>query len=107
MRDSGAVAEPTRRGWLIDAEELPSGLLAEVPSEAVYVIEHPRIPFISYPYEWCFGMLRDAALLHLDLQLHLLDHDISLSDAGAYNIRVVPLDNFMIYKDIIRLDRPD
>lgn len=89
VRDSGALAEPTRRGWLIGAEELPPDALAATPSEAVYVLEHPRIPLISYPYEWCFDMLRDAALLHLDLQRQLLDHDISLSDASAYNVQFV------------------
>ena len=31
------------------------------------MLRHERLPFISYPYEWTFGMLRDAALLHLDL----------------------------------------
>src|SRR5690242_7142731 len=31
------------------------------------VLRHQRIPFISYPYEWSFGMLQDAALLHLEL----------------------------------------
>ena len=31
------------------------------------VLRHERIPFVSYPYEWSFAMLRDAALLHLDL----------------------------------------
>ena len=30
------------------------------------LVEHTRIPFVSYPYEWPFGMLKDAALLHLD-----------------------------------------
>ncbi len=89
VRDSGAIEELARKGWLIEATERPSDFPAGIPSAAVYLLEHPRIPFISYPYEWCFGMLRDAALLHLDLQLYLLDHDISLSDAGAYNLQFV------------------
>ena len=91
VRDSGALAEPIRRGWLIDAEELPPGALAATPSKAVYVLDHSRLPVISYPYEWCFGMLRDAALLHLDLQRYLLDCGLSLSDAGAYNIQCADL----------------
>ena len=33
------------------------------------VLKHERIPFISYPYEWSFGMLKDAGLLQLDLLL--------------------------------------
>ena len=31
------------------------------------MLEHERIPFVTYPYEWCFGMLKDAAALQLDL----------------------------------------
>jgi ribosomal protein L11 methylase PrmA len=51
------------------------------------VVEHPRLAFISYPYEWCFHALKDAALLHLNVHLHCLDRGITLSDASAYNIQ--------------------
>lgn len=51
------------------------------------VLEHERIPFVSYPYEWTFGMLRDAALLQLDLLLEALDEDLVLKDASAYNVQ--------------------
>jgi SAM-dependent methyltransferase len=51
------------------------------------VLEHESIPFISYPYEWCFGMLRDAALLHLELLDAALDEDLILQDGSAYNVQ--------------------
>jgi ribosomal protein L11 methylase PrmA len=51
------------------------------------VIEHERIPFVSYPYEWSFGMLKDAALLHLDILEKTLKHDFILKDASAYNVQ--------------------
>lgn len=51
------------------------------------VIEHARIPFVSYPYEWPFGMLKDAALLHLDLMRQALDADMILKDSSAYNVQ--------------------
>ncbi len=51
------------------------------------IVEHQRLPFISYPYEWSFGMLKAAALLHLDLQMDALEHDVAFSDASAYNIQ--------------------
>ncbi len=51
------------------------------------VLRHERIPFVSYPYEWCFGMLRDAALLQLDLMQAALDEDLILKDASAYNVQ--------------------
>ncbi|MCR4264710.1 hypothetical protein [Nitratireductor sp. ZSWI3] len=51
------------------------------------VIEHARIPFISYPYEWSFSMLKDAALLHLELVRKALGADMILKDSSAYNIQ--------------------
>ncbi len=51
------------------------------------VLEHERLPFVSYPYEWSFEMLRDAALLQLDLVLTGLDEGIGLKDASAYNVQ--------------------
>lgn len=57
--------------------------------EAHAVIEPERLPFISYPYEWCFGELRDAALLTLDVQLRALERGFVLRDASAYNVQFV------------------
>jgi len=55
--------------------------------EAEYVLEHPRVAVISHPYEWSFGQLRAAGLLHLDVALEALAADLTLSDATAYNIQ--------------------
>ncbi|MGH2844841.1 MAG: methyltransferase [Thermoleophilaceae bacterium] len=60
------------------------GLLAHEPAA---VLRHERIPFVSYPYEWTFSMLKDAALLQLDLLLAALDHDLVLKDATPYNVQ--------------------
>ena len=51
------------------------------------VLEHEPIPFVSYPYEWSFGMLRDAALLQLELLLASLDEGLMLKDSSAYNVQ--------------------
>lgn len=51
------------------------------------VLKHERIPFISYPYEWPWSMLRDAALLQLDLLLEALAEDFVLKDATPYNVQ--------------------
>lgn len=48
-----------------------------------------RLPLISYPYEWCFSQLRDAALLTLDLHDQALDNGLMLKDASAYNVQFV------------------
>lgn len=51
------------------------------------LIEHPLVPFITYPYEWCFSQLKDAALAHLDLQIKALENGFTLSDATPYNMQ--------------------
>jgi SAM-dependent methyltransferase len=55
---------------------------------AAYLV-HDRVPFISYPYEWCFGMLKDAALLHLEILERAIPCGWTLKDATAYNVQFV------------------
>lgn len=50
-------------------------------------LEHDRIPFISYPYEWCFGMLQRAAMLHLDILVEALPEGFILKDSSAFNVQ--------------------
>lgn len=45
------------------------------------------IPFISYPYEWCFRMWQDAALATLALAREAMKHGMMLKDASAYNLQ--------------------
>ena len=60
------------------------GLLVHEPAA---VLRHERIPFVSYPYEWTFSMLKDAALVQLDLLLAALGHDLVLKDSTPYNVQ--------------------
>jgi SAM-dependent methyltransferase len=53
------------------------------------VLEHERVPVVSYPYEWSFAMLRDAAALQLDVLRAALDEGMSLKDGTAYNVQFV------------------
>ncbi len=53
----------------------------------VGVLKHERIPFISYPYEWSFGMLKDAGLLQLELLLEALKENLILKDSSAFNVQ--------------------
>ncbi|OIO13048.1 SAM-dependent methyltransferase [Candidatus Gottesmanbacteria bacterium CG11_big_fil_rev_8_21_14_0_20_37_11] len=56
--------------------------------QAAYKILEPcLIPFISYPYEWCFSQLKDAALLTLQIQKISLSYNMSLKDASSFNIQ--------------------
>jgi len=56
---------------------------------AAAALEHPLVPFVSYPYEWTFSMLRDAALLQLDLLAESLAEGLTMKDATPYNIQFV------------------
>ena len=62
-------------------------MLGRDGDDAQYIVEHPTIPFVSYPYEWSFSELKAAALLHLDLQKRALDYGLTMSDASAYNVQ--------------------
>ena len=64
-----------------------SGLTDRDGAEWAGVLQHERIPFISYPYEWCFSMLREAALLHLRLLEQGLADGVILKDATPFNVQ--------------------
>jgi hypothetical protein len=51
------------------------------------LLRHEAIPFVSYPYEWSFGMLKDGALLQLELMEAALAEDVILKDASPYNVQ--------------------
>lgn len=81
-------ADFTGRGRLIPTarrQRLPPSLPAG--GDWAAVIEHDRVPFVSYPYEWSFGMLRDAALLHLELLAAALEEGMVLKDSSAFNVQ--------------------
>ncbi len=82
----GSVAEGKLVGTELEAEgaaDLPDGLV----DGAAAVLRHEVVPFVSYPYEWTFAMLKDAALLQLELLRRALDEDLILKDSSPYNIQ--------------------
>jgi SAM-dependent methyltransferase len=58
-----------------------------VGPEHCVTLEPVLVEFISYPYEWCFSQLQDAALLTLKIMSISLDHGMILKDASAYNVQ--------------------
>jgi len=84
---SGLIPTLVERGMLIPQSHLSLELLGEAVGDATYLLEHPKLDFISHPYEWPFRGLQAAALLQLDLYLEALKRDVTLSDATAYNIQ--------------------
>jgi len=81
---SGLYDELVRAGDLVAHDEVPASLSPD--GLAVKVIRPARIAFISYPYEWCFTQLKDAALLTLRLQKAAMLRGMSLKDATPYNV---------------------
>jgi ribosomal protein L11 methylase PrmA len=93
LKSSGAYHDLIERGWIIAAEEVSADeaaqSLADHEASQRHILEHPRLAFVSYPYEWPFALLKRAALLHLDVHLRALDFGLTLSDASAYNVQFI------------------
>lgn len=85
LRDSGLYEELVRDRLLLPHEEVPAAMAAN--ADAWRVLRPLEVPFISYPFEWCFDQLRDAALLTLDVLVRSLERGLVLKDASAYNIQ--------------------
>lgn len=86
LMNSGLYEQLTRSGTLISHTEVNLGL-APQPDLAYKVIRPEPVGFISYPYEWCFNQLKDAAILTLAIGRRALEYGMSLKDASAYNIQ--------------------
>jgi 2-polyprenyl-3-methyl-5-hydroxy-6-metoxy-1,4-benzoquinol methylase len=75
-------------GKLVATQLLPEGTRAAMGADDwPGWLSHQRIPFVTYPYEWSFGMLKDAALLQLELVERAFLSGWTLKDATAYNIQ--------------------
>ena len=86
VSDSGLLDDPrVIRTERIDTTVAP----VELPGGVAAVLRHARVPFVSYPYEWTFSMLRDAALLQLDLTLAAVERGLMVKDATPYNVQFV------------------
>ncbi|MFN8624222.1 MAG: SAM-dependent methyltransferase [Chloroflexota bacterium] len=83
---SGLHERLVAAGAVLPFEDVPLEAALD-PATAWRVIRPEQLDLISYPYEWSFGQLKDAALLTLDVQLKALDAGLTLRDASAYNIQ--------------------
>ncbi len=82
--DSGLYDRLVKSGDLVSHEESDAGLSPD--GLAFRVIRPELVSFVSYPYEWCFSQLKDAALLTLRLQALAVEHGMGLKDATPYNV---------------------
>ena len=84
-RDGGVYDKLIEAGLLLPHEEVSE--YDHAPEGTVYCLMHPNLPMISYPWEWPFSMLKQAALIHLDAMEMLLEHDFWFRDASAFNVQ--------------------
>lgn len=81
---SGLYKTLVERELLIPHEEVSF----DSPSIKTHKTLKPEVvSFISYPYEWSFSQLQDAALVTMQIQKLALQFGMSLKDASAYNIQ--------------------
>ena len=85
LEESGIYGELIEKGWLIQHERVLEPMNGD-PDAAIW-IRPELLPFISYPYEWSFDMLRDAALLTLSIAEYALEKEWMLKDASPYNVQ--------------------
>lgn len=83
--ESGLYATMVKAGRMIPHEEVE--IPPFVPGSSFKVVQPEPLAFISYPYEWTFPQLKEAALVTLLIQERALKAGMSLKDASAYNIQ--------------------
>ncbi|HLJ11821.1 MAG TPA: hypothetical protein VKU82_11565 [Planctomycetaceae bacterium] len=87
---TGFFQQAMARGAIVGSEQVDAAP-AEFGLDSSWagILKHEEIPFVSYPYEWTFGMLKDAALAHLELLKRALEEDLTIKDGTAYNMQWV------------------
>jgi hypothetical protein len=85
LMESGLYEKLVNLGLLIPHKEVD--IEPADPHISYKIIQPEPLDFISYPYEWSFSQLRDAALTTLKIQKIAIEHDMSLKDSSAYNIQ--------------------
>lgn len=87
LMESGLYEALVASGLLVRHEEVSTD--CALTDSAYKVLKPELIQFISYPYEWCFSQLKDAALTTLAIQQRAFDFGMTLKDASSYNIQFV------------------
>ncbi len=100
-KSSGLYDELIELGLLIPHEEVAVDCL---DSDGFIVIKPVELPFISYPYEWSFSQLKEAALLTLNIQQKALSMGLSLKDASSYNVQLYK--GKPIFIDTLSFEKP-
>ena len=78
------LQSPTAQEWVAQGRLIETRVLHE--DDSTLTLEHPRVFFPTYPWEWTPSAWIAAADLTLDLCEELLDHGLILKDATPLNI---------------------
>jgi hypothetical protein len=103
LSTSGLYNHLQSTGLLIPHEDINKNLTGS--SDWYRTLKPQALPFISYPYEWCFDMLKDAALLTLQLAEEAINHGMMLKDASPFNIQA--LNGKLIFIDTLSFEKWD
>ncbi len=95
---SGLADFLLEKGWILPFKEI-----AEPLPGSWKTLEIPRLPLISYPYEWSIGQLRAAAILTLRIQQEALRFGMVLKDATAYNVQF--FEGRPVFIDLLSFER--
>lgn len=79
--DDHIIDHLTEKGYVVDTKISPFNL-----DGCSMVLEHRRIPFVTYPFEWPALAIKDAALLHLEMNIELAKYGMATLDAHPWNI---------------------
>lgn len=85
LMQSGLYKVLTESNLLVSHQEVDTPPADSI--NAYKIIKPEPISFISYPYEWCFSQLKEAALTTIKIQKIAIEFGMSLKDASAYNIQ--------------------
>lgn len=86
---SGLYKRLVSEGLLVPHDEIAKIQVFGADARRYKIIKPEAVPFISYPYEWSFSQLKDAALLTLRIQKLAFKHGMVLKDASAYNVQFI------------------
>jgi hypothetical protein len=85
LSESGLYRRLTEKNWLVSHEPINENFTGS--EDWLITLKPHRIPFVSYPYEWSFDMLKDAALLTIDITKEAMESGMILKDATPFNIQ--------------------
>lgn len=100
--ESGLYKELKEKNLIISHEDADNSLSIN-PDHLYKIIKPVKVPFISYPYEWSFGMYKDSALLTLEILKISLKYNMILKDSSSYNIQFI--DSKPIFIDTLSFDK--